>query len=422
MTSPPVPAVKKSGFFYGYVIVVVGFFSLLVLYGTQYSFGVFFKPMLEEFGWSRTLTSGAYSMNVILQGFASLVAGQLSDRFGPRIVVTGSGILLGAGYLLMSTINTPWQIYLYYGFLISMGSCIWVPFLSAVARWFTKGRGLMSGVVSAGIGAGILLMPPIANQLIAHNSWRASYMIVGLIALVIIVAGGQLLKRSPDEARATPSGGGGQAKARVTGPADEGLSFKEAIRTSQCWVFALIFFAANLSTQVVMVHIVPHATDIEISAVAAATIMSVIGASSIVSKVGFGSVVDRLGGKRVTIICSALMAFAFLLAVRADTLWMLYIFGALFAFAYGGFSAAQSPTVAEYFGLKAHGAILGTILIGNFVGGAIGPLVAGRIFDTTGRYFYAFLLCIAVSAIGLIGAATLKPMKKRTPAEVRKSD
>ena len=400
---------KKPGFFYGYVIVLAGFLVLMILYGTQYSFGVFFKPVLAEFGWSRALTSGAYSINAFLQGFVVIIAGRLSDRFGPRKVVTISGLFLGSGYLLMSQISTAWHIYLFYG-LISLGSGTWVPLQSTAARWFVKRRGLMSGIIASGIGAGMLIMPPLANQLISRYTWHTSYFIIGLIALVVTVAAAQLLKREPGQMGQLAYGADAERTEDI-GQGTRGLSLREAIRTRQFWIISYGFFTANFCTQVIIVHMVPHATDIGISAAAAATIISVIGVCSIISKISMGSAVDRLGGKRIIVTVSALVSLSFLWLLSANELWMLYLFAVVFAFGYGGFSAVQSPLVAELFGLRAHGAILGMSLFGNFVGGAAAPLMAGRIFDVSGSYFWAFAACVIVGIVSLIATLLLKPVR-----------
>ena len=402
---------KKPGFFYGYFIVLAGFLGLMILYGTQYSFGVFFKPMLAEFGWSRALTSGAYSINEVLQAFTAIMAGRLSDRFGPRIVVTASGIFLGLGYLLMSQIGAVWQIYLFYGVLMSMGSGTWVPFQSTAARWFVKRRGLMSGIISSGIGAGMLIMPLLANQLISKYSWRTSYFVIGLIALVVTVSVAQLLKRDPGR-MGLVAYGAGPAAIEGQDSGTRGFSLGEAVRTRQFWIVFTVLFSANFCTQTVIVHIVPHATDIGISAATAATILSLLGVCSIASKIGIGSAVDRLGGKLIVVGVGTLMAVAFLWVLSASQLWALYLFAIIFALGYGGFSAVQSPIIAELFGLKAHGSILGMVLIGNFVGGAIAPLLAGRIFDLSGSYNWAFVVCILVSVIALAAALLLKPTRQ----------
>ena len=156
----------KPSFFYGYVVVAVAFIIMTATIGTYYSFGIFFKPMSADFGWNRALTSGAFSLSWLVTGFLTIAIGWLNDRFGPRPVMTLCGLLAGIGFLLMSQVNTIWQLYAFYGVLIGAGLSVFVPLLSTVARWFVKRRTLMSGIVVCGIGVGSLAIPPLANWLI----------------------------------------------------------------------------------------------------------------------------------------------------------------------------------------------------------------------------------------------------------------
>lgn len=406
----PVPGSGKAGrfsLFYGNVIVAAAFLALMTMFGSQYSFGIFFKPMLDQFGWSRALTSGAYSINTVLQGFLGILAGRLSDRYGPRIVVSISALFLGLGYMLMSQISSVWQIYFFYGVLISMGSCIWVPLQSTVARWFTKRRGLMSGIVSSGIGFGIISGPLLANHLISNYNWRISYLILGILALLIVMITAQFLKRDPGKIGLTAYGES-TSRSQTHSAGFQGYSLQEAVRTRQFWIICLAFFTTNFCTQVIIVHIVPHATDIGISATAAVTVLSTIGILSIISKIGVGGAIDRLGSRPIISTVTILMVVAFLWMIFSGELWMLYLFAVIFAFGYGGASALQAPMIAEYFGLKAHGAIMGMVLIGNFTGGAAGPLIAGRIFDISNGYSGVFIVCIVLSLTALAATWRLK--------------
>jgi MFS family permease len=191
----------KRKFFYGHVIVGICFITLMIMYGALYSFGVFLKPIVAEFGWTRAVTAGAYSLYFLLSGLWSILAGRLSDRFEPRLIVTCCGLLVCLCYLLLSQITDVWQIYLLYGVLLSLGvATSFVAIYSTVARWFTTSRGLASGIVSAGIGVGVVVMPPLANLLINSYSWHTSFMVIGLIAL-IIPAVAQFLKREPGSLR-----------------------------------------------------------------------------------------------------------------------------------------------------------------------------------------------------------------------------
>jgi MFS family permease len=213
----------------------------MISLGIHYSFGVFLKPVLNEFGWTRAAISGAYSLNMLLAGGLGIVFGRLSDRFGPRIVLTVCGLMIGLGYLLMSQVSSIWQIYLFFGVLVSVGEgSTFVPLMSTVARWFVKGRGLASGIAVSGVAAGIVVMPLLANQLISNYSWQTSYIVLGFIAIFSICVIAQFMKRAPDQPTnkdsATPI-----AIMNTPNLQSQGLSIWEALRTRQ-FLYACVIF------------------------------------------------------------------------------------------------------------------------------------------------------------------------------------
>lgn len=399
---------KEARLFYGYIVVIAGFFAMTIMFGAQYSFGVFFKPVLTEFGWTRAMTSGAYSLYMVLHGTGSMFAGRLTDRLGPRLVVTVASLLLGTGYILMSQIGAVWQYYVFYGVLASFGMSSYVPLLSVVARWFVKRRGLMTGIIVSGVGTGTILMPPIANQLIAAYGWRTSYIIVGCVALVVIVVAAQFLRRDPAQLGLLPYGAN-VSKTETALHEVSGLSLHEAIRTARFWLTGGVFFSLLIAEHSILVHMVPHATDIGISAAEAAGILSAIGGMSIAGRITIGIVSDRIGNKKSLAIVFVLMAIALFWLQAARELWMLYLFAVVFGFSYGASVSLQSTTVAELFGMRAHGAILGVVILIAAIGGAIGPLLAGTIFDLTGSYYIAFLVYGIFAVIGLLLTMLLRP-------------
>ena len=178
----------RPRFFYGYIVVGAALIIMAVMYGAYNSFGIFFKPVLTDFNWTRAVTSGGLSLSWIVHGLLGIIMGRLTDRFGPRVVLTICGFLLGLGYLLMSQIGTVWQLYLFYGVIIGAGmGGSWVPIVSTVARWFVKRRNLMTGIVLSGVSIGTLIGAPVASRLISAYDWRMSYVIVGGIVLVVAV-------------------------------------------------------------------------------------------------------------------------------------------------------------------------------------------------------------------------------------------
>lgn len=398
---------KEPRFFYGYIIVLAGFFVMVLMNGAFYSFGVFFKPMLEEFGWTRAMTSGAYSLNMILWGSLSIITGRLNDRFGPRIVITACGFIFGAGYLLMSRISTLWQFYLFYGVIIAIGlSGCFTPIASTVTRWFTKRRGLATGIVISGIGVGTIIIPPLASQLISIYGWRTSYTILGITTLVLLIISAQFLRRDPEQMGQMPYG---EDKLKPKGSVSKtgGFSLQEAISTRRFWVLCAVFFCYGFIVHTIMVHIVTHATDLGIAPVVASGILAAIGGISIAGRIGVGSVADKIGNKRSLLVNFFLLAISLLWLLAVRELGAFYLFAAVFGFPYGGLAIFNSLMTAEVFGLKAHGAIMGLVTFVYTTGSAIGPVLAGHIFDITGSYNSAFMITAALGVAGFIAASLL---------------
>lgn len=403
---------RRPKIFYGYIIVLVGFCIQAVAWGTSSSFGVFFTPLLIEFGWSRATISGASSLSFLISGFLGIFAGRLGDKIGPRIVMVGCGVFLGAGYLLMSQVNTVWQLYLFYAVILAFGlSGADVVLLSTVARWFIKKMGMMSGILKVGTGVGMLVMPLVANWLISSYGWRDSYIILGSIVMSVVIPAALFLRRDPAQMGLLPDGAD-EADASSLNSAEGGFSLQEAIHTRQFWILCAMSALAFFSTMTIMVHIVPHAIDLDITAATAASILATIGGVSMAGRFVMGSAGDRIGSRLAMAICFVILAVALFWLQSARELWMLYLFAAIYGFAHGGFFTLLSPLVAELFGLSSHGAIFGTVYFAGTIGGAIGPLLAGRIFDVTGNYQLAFLISAVVSGIALILALLLRPVGK----------
>jgi MFS family permease len=403
---------KKPKYFYGYIVVVSAFFIMMTILGLHGSFGVFFKPVLTEFGWTRAMTSGAFSIAVIIQGLLGVFMGGLNDKLGPRVVLSLCGLLFALGYLLMSQINSVWQLYLFYGLIIGSGiSGVWVPLMSTVARWFTDRRGLMSGIVLAGLSIGGLSIPPIATKLISTYDWRTSYIILGSIALVVVISAAQFLKRDPAQIGRNPYTNSKRPELQSALSTDS-FTFKEAVRTAQLWILIFLLFCSGFCMFGVIVHIIPHATDLGLSPAIASSILAALNAVSIAGRVGLGGAADKIGNKQVFIISFLLMSGALLSLMAASEAWHLYLFALVFGFAYGGLGVAESPLVAELFGLTSHGLIYAVILLGWTTGASFGPFLTGYIFDVTKSYQMAFLVTAAAGILGLIFTVVLKPTKK----------
>jgi MFS family permease len=301
-------------------------------------------------------------------------------------------------------------MYLYYGVLIGAGLSIPIPIMSTISRWFVKRRTLMTGILMLGSGVSGLFMPPVANWLIANHGWRFSFGVLGGILLVVMLIASQFLKRDPSQINQLPYGADKTAedKSRAN---TIGLKLKEALKTHQFWLMFVLFFCFSLSVNTLMVHLVPHITDLGISATIAAFILAASNGAGIVGRVGLGGLGDRLGNKRLFLIVFILLAVAFggLLFTRA--VWLFYLLVIIFGLGYGAGLTQESPMLANTFGLKSHGLILGVASFGHTMGAAVGTLLAGYFYDISGSYQSTFVICVVASIIGLALVLALTPIK-----------
>ena len=405
---------KTDNFFYSYVIVAACFSIQAIGVGTYISYGVFFNQLSSEFGWSRATISGASSAAFFLMGLLGIFVGRLNDRIGPRKVMTVTSSFFGLALLLMSRLDAVWQLYLFYGVIFGIGlSSIDVIALSTTARWFVKKRGVMTGIVKVGTGMGQLMIPLAASMLIKSYGWRTSYLIIGVAGFLLLVSITQLLRRDPSQMGLLLNY---EKKMSMDNPGliRVGLSLHEAVHTRQFWMICAVNLVIVFCLMIIMVHIVPYARDIEVSALRAASVLSTIGGVSMIGRFITGIVIDRIGSKRVIIVCFILLMVELLWLQMANDLWMLYLFAVFYGITHGGFFTAISPIVAEFFGISAHGVLFGIVAFSGTIGGAIGPFVAGYIFDITAGYSLAFWLATLVSTLGLMLIVLLKPIKEKT--------
>ena len=393
----------RARYFYGYNIVAASFVIQGVCIGAMFAYGVFFKELQAELGWSRAMISGASSLAFLIMGVVGIPVGRLNDRIGPRAIIAFAGIAFGLGYMFMSILLAPWQLYVFYGGLVGIGlSAHDVVTLSTVARWFVKRRGMMTGIVKVGTGCGQLMIPLTASALIAVYGWRRTCYILGAIVLVAIVAWAQVLRRDPQEMGLLPDGDSNESGGDGIESKEGGVSLREAARMIQFWIMCITWFAVFFCLLTIIVHIVPHARDMGLPPAIAAGVLSMIGGVSIGGRFVMGAAVDRIGGKRSLTICLFGLVCGLICLLLATKAWMLFFFAAVYGVAHGGLFTVVSPTMAELFGTGSHGVLYGLVLFSGSLGGAVGPLLAGRIFDVTGSYRPVFFVLIGMAVLGFL--------------------
>jgi len=398
----------RTPIYYGFIIVLAAFVLTMMGRGFFYIYGVFFRSLENEFDWSRAITSGAFSISVLISGLCGILAGRLCDKYGPRVVIVFCAISLSMGYILMSVVHNTLQFYLLYGILISAGvSGFWSPLLSTLARWFTHKRGLMTGIVTGGISFGTLFLPPLATQLIDAFDWRTTYVIMGVAVLVISIIGSRFLRRNPQKKDLEI--GKKYLTESISLESFPVFDLQEALRTYQFWMVCAIYIFFGIIQMTVMVHIVPHAIGLQISPINAATVLSVIGIVSLAARIVIGAASDKIKVKISVILCLSMLMLSFVWLQFANDLWQLYIFAVMFGLGYGGMSCLQSLVASELYGLLSLGAIAAIFAFAQDIGGAVGPYLAGYMFDVTASYHWAFIICALVALTALIISTILTP-------------
>lgn len=383
------------------------FVAMMIAWIPYYTFGVFFTPMLSEFGWTRAVTSGAFSASQIMRGVFGIGMGRLNDKVGPRVVLTVCALLLGSGFILMYFIHSLWQFYFFFAFLMGIGlSGFWVPVMSTIARWFVKKRATMSGITMTATGLATLIGAPIANWLLSVYDWRISYVILGILILLIVPVLAQFLRREPAEIGQVPDGEKRKPELKKVEPV--GLSLVEALRSIHFWLYFFAGMSIGYCTFSLMVHVVPHSIGLNMSPAGAATVLAAYGGFNVAGRLALGNAADRIGDRQIYLIGFIITALAFSGLIAANQIWTLYLFVSLAGLAQGGMGAVGSPMLAELFGLRSHGLIFGVANVGYTIGAALGPIITGYIFDVTGSYQEAFILCAVISLIGVILSFLLK--------------
>ena len=392
----------QPGLFYGWVVVACTFVILCVAYGIQFSFGVFMPEISKDTGWGRDALSLPYSLYVFVYSALGVVSGRLTDRWGPRIVITVGGCLLGIGVMLTSQAQVLWHMYVFLGLIAASGmSAAYVPCNATVVRWFIEKRGLALGLTSSGASFGTFLFPPLAAALISAYGWRGAYFTLGVLAVTVITICAAFTVRDPEQMGLQPDGHPAAAPASpsTASTSSNEWTLAEAKRTISFWLLNLIFTLTWLVVFMPMVHIVPFAVDLGVPQFRAAMTISVIGLAGSVGRLFIGTISDRFGRVATLGLCFLLQALGFLGFTLSSGLMTLYPAAAIFGLSYGGVTALFPAIIGDFFGRLSVGAIAGFIFAVSGAPAAFGPLIAGYVYTVTGSYSFAFLFSAALNVI-----------------------
>ena len=400
-------------FFYGWVIMVASLVTGIVSFGIRYSFGVFFKSLELDFQLSRAATSGLFSAYMVFGGIFAVVGGWALDRFGPKRVAMFMGFFTGLSLLTSSQVHSPWELYVSFSLLLGVGTGgLFSIVNTTTARWFVRRRGLAIGITTSSGGMGEVFMAPLSSILLSHYDWRVSFIILGVMAWVILLPAGYLLKRDPRDFGLLPDGVEPEPnRTASTAPVglEEGFSLAEAWKVREFWLLTIIWLLCSISVHMVLTHLPPHAIDLGISPLDAALIISFVGVGCIVGRFFDGKLSDRVGRKPPAVSSAILMVALLLSLAFIKKLWMFCLFGLLFGYSWGGLGAVVTLLIADIFGIRSLGLIMATISLGWNFGAAIGPSFGGVVYDLTGSYSTASIVTACGMALATFFTIIMRP-------------
>lgn len=426
--------------YYGWWIVGVMATVMFVTTGTFfYGFSTLVDPLSDEFGWSRAVIGGAFSLRSEMGGLEAPVVGYLIDRLGSRILLIAGIILVGIGFILLSRINAIWGLYLSVAVIaVGMGATSGPVAYTAIAHWFVKKRGRATALVTLGGGAsGVMVM--VLAALIAAFGWRSALLTVGIAQIVIGVPLALLVRQQPEdmgllpdgeplsEAVAAPAPGTDSAedetaveRARVTEETAsihrQGLTMTQALRNRTFWLLGISMALISLGSMGIVVHQVAYLKkSVGFSSEAAAQIATAMTVLSLFGRLGFGYFADFVDKKKLLAAAYALMALGILAIATIQTQWQVIFYLALFSPGWGASIAVRPVLQAELFGLRAFAGIQGLMFTISSIGSVSGPIFVGAMYDVVGDYRPAFLTT-AVAALLAVPAIILTPMPRAVEA------
>lgn len=423
--------VKTSPFFYGWWIVAVSTLAMLVTNGLSIGgLPVFFKPLLTDLKISDpSVIAGAAGLTFLISGFLAPFVGHLIGRVNLRALMTVGCVCLGTGLFVYSRATSKSQIYaahIMLGLTLAFASLI--PNTVLVSNWFRRLRGTAMGIVITGTSLGGIVIPQIARPLIEAYGWRTAMLSLSTVIWIVLIPAIWLVVRvHPAEAGLAADGddpgfvgsSGPPAEARPESVTMPGLTLGEALRTPAFYIFsicaAMLFYSILAVVQQLNLYL--QSPRIGMSLAAAANIQSTMGATSIAGKLVFGRLSDRFAKAWVNVLCCGMLCVAgtVLLSLSGSTAWA---FAIPFGFGYGGAFVLVQLMVAECFGLRELGRILGVITVVETIGGALGNYLTGRIAAAAGNdYSVGFYGVFAATVVALIAALLLLRFMPKTGRE-----
>ena len=335
------PSEPKKRIFYGWYVLAATTFVLCMSFGTSTSIGVYFKPIVEEFGWLRGDLSLGIAIGYFLFALSSPIIGRIIDRIGVRPVFIVGIVMMATGFGLMSMVSRLWHVYVYFGVLVALGgaSTTFVTVSATVILWFEKRRGMALSVANAGGALGLLLVVYLAAFLIQRIGWRQAFVYSALIlaatTLPVILL---VIRNNPKEMGLRPDGT--TADGRVAGAPGapsrnlSHLDWRQAMKTRPFFLISAGYFTCGFSVTLFTIHTIPYATDLGFDFQTAAWAVSFSGFFNVIGTLLAGVISDRTGRKNILGITYFVRGLSFVIFLLWQNLFTLYLFAAVIGLSY----------------------------------------------------------------------------------------
>jgi MFS family permease len=390
---------------YRWMIVAAGGLLGCVAIGAMFSLPVFLGAITRDTGWSVTGVSSAMTIGFLALALTSMAWGNLSDRFGPRVVVMTGSAVLAVSLALASQTTSLIAFQLTFGLFVGASiAAIFPPMMACVTGWFDTHRSLAVSLVSAGMGMAPMTMSPLAARLVSIYDWRTSMLIIAAVAAAVMIPVSLLVRRPP-----AIEGGGPTA---VAGGDDAAMSVSQALKSPQFITLLLTNFFCCATHSGPIIHTVNYAVSCGIPLIAAVSIYSVEGLAGLGGRIAFGLLGDRFGAKHVLVLALLAQALGALGYLVARDLGTLYAVAAVFGFIYAGTMPLYAAIARENFPLRMMGTVIGGTAMAGSLGMATGPVAGGLIYDSLASYTWLYIGSAGMGLGAFLIAMTFRPFPK----------
>ena len=415
MTTPRLPALlaARLPFFYGWVVLACLCFAGFARQGPAVStLSVFVTPLIHDFGWSRTALSGAVSLGGILAAIISPVIGPFLDRAGSRLLLSYAVLTTGLALVLLSLTNSLVMFYVLFCFArMNWASPFELGIYGAVNNWFVARRRFATSIATLAQMAGLVTMPLIAQFAMLHSSWRAGWLAIGVLTLVVgFLPTALLLVRRPEDIGLAPDGGYASVVPRnastpvIVGQGETDFSRAQALRTSAFWLLLAYTVLVYPIQAGISLHMAPQLNELGIAPGIVATIVSTYSLMSAVASLTCGFLPRRLPIRYPMAVTGVFLTASPLLMKMIASPAEAYLAAALFGFGVGGILTLLPIAWADYFGRANFGAIRGVALSAQVLAQAVGPLMSGGLRDWTGNYRLSLAVFAVLGGLSVVAA------------------